>query len=371
MKFSRTINAAIAMLLSIIMAAACMSCTKTGRGKDTPENNMLKEYPEVVEFNKNSVVPELMGTPRSEIGNGYECRGGVIDHSETYISSDNVDVTYTLGTREMHYENDQPADELYVTGIRVRTQDKKIETINGKRIVTYITDKQIMGAEVGMNYEKAGEKLSRFGYELIYEEKPISSLPGSLEISYRKGIIIISLAVESGGDVSSINAWIPYDTGKIDEILNNSHLPADLGLVYNCYASKDPVFTYYMKNEDATARVYKAEDGSVAVLHGYPDASDYIMCAQVTFCDPKYDIDGAVVGSTFKECIDKLTSAGWTLYKDGRTLTKGELTVKLFDVKTLEFNENPDIVGEDSKIVTFIRVFLPSPSRMERLNSDK
>lgn len=366
MKLYNTISAAIAMLIVIIMAGMCMSCAS---GSATPESNMLKDYPEVVEFNKNSRIPELLGTPRNEMGNGYVLRSGVVNHTETYLSSDNLDVTYTLGTREIYREGEAPASELYVTGIRVRTQDKKIVTLNGKRTTQYITNRTVMGLKVGVDYNTAKEHLEKFGYELIYEQKSDSTLPTSREISYRKGIIIISIAVETGGDVSSFNVWIPYDTSEIDSLFENSHLPANLGLVYNCYASTDPVFQYYAKNEDNSGRVYKADDGSLAVMLGYPDLSDYIMCSQVSFSDSKYDVDGASPGMTFGECIQKLQAAGWTLYKDSSTLAKGIVTVKLFDVDSLAFNENPFVAGESSKVVTFIRVCLPAPSSMEKLDT--
>lgn len=366
MKFYRTISAAIAMLLSVIMAGASMSCAS---GRETPESNMLKDFPEVVEFNKNSVIPELLGTPRSEMGNGYELRSGVANHVENYLSSDNLDVSYTLGTREIHAEGETPASELYVTGVRVRAKDKKIANVNGKRTTNYITDRKVMGLRVGVDYKEAVEHLEKYGYKIIFEEVSTSTLPTSREIALKKGIIIISLAVETGGDVSSFNTWIPYDTSEIDAIFENSHLPAKLGLVYNCYASTDPVFTYYMKNDDQSGRIYRADDGSIAVMLGYPDISDYIMCSQVTFSDSKYDVDGASVGMTFDECINKLTAAGWTLYKDSSTLTKGDVTLKLFDVDSLNFSENPMVIGGGSKLVTFIRVYLPSPSRMDSIDT--
>lgn len=366
MNFYRTISAAIAMLITVLMACACMSCAS---GRETPESNMLKDFPEVVEFNKNSVIPELLGTPRSELGNGYALRSGVVNHVENYLSTDNLDVSYMLGTREIYSEGETPASELYVTGLRVRAEDKKIASVNGKRTTNYITSRKVMGLKVGVDYKEAIEHLKKFSYELIYEEVPTSSLPTSREVALKKGIIVISLAVETGGDVSSFNVWIPYDTSEIDAVFANSYLPASLGLVYDCYASTDPVFEYYMKNEDQSGRVYKADDGSIAVMLGYPDISDYIMCSQVTFSNPKYNVDGASVGMTFGECIKKLTAAGWTLYKDSSTLTKGDITLKLFDVEALNFNENPTVIGSDSKVVTFIRVYLPSPSEMDSIDT--
>ena len=72
---------------------------------------------------------------------------------------------------------------------------------------------------------------------------------------------------------------------------------------------------------------------------------------------------------TFRNCIDKLTAAGWTLLKDGSTLTKDSVTLKLFDVETLEFSDNPTVMGEDDKVVTYIRYYLPSPSHFDRVNA--
>lgn len=67
MKHTRIINIIIAMLLCISVVFACFGCSgKTEpMGKDTPDTNALKDYPEVVEFNKYSVIPELWVLPRS------------------------------------------------------------------------------------------------------------------------------------------------------------------------------------------------------------------------------------------------------------------------------------------------------------------
>ena len=371
MKHTRTINIIIAMLLCISVVFACFGCSgKTEpMGKDTPDTHALKDYPEVVEFNKYSVIPELLGTPKELIGSGYVLKSGIEHHYETYLSSDHLDVNYNVGSLDMRYEID-PADMLYIVGVRVRTQDKTIETVNGKRVVTYISDKLVLGMKVGINYKEACRNLESFGYKKLYEQPIITSgVATSREISYGKGIIVISMAVETGGDVSSFNAWIPYDTSKIESIFDNSKVPAKLGLIYNCYGSSETTFTFLKKTQENSVRVYTSDDGSTAVMHGYPDAYDMLMCTQVTFNSSRYNVDGAKVGMTFKNCIDKLTSAGWTLLKDGSTLTKDSVTLKLFDVETLEFSDNPTVMGEDDKVVTYIRYYLPSPSHFDRVNA--
>lgn len=371
MKLKHMLGAVFAAIFALAFCLSLIGCGGTHNwtdGKDTPESNPLRDFAEVVEFNKNSVLPELMGTPRPELGNGYELRSGVANHIETYLSSDNIDVAYTLGTREMHYSGGKAADELYVTGIRVRAMEKTYSTVNGQSVANYVTSRSFLGVQVGNNYEDADAAFLSFGYSKIYEEPAqTTGLPNSREITYRKGIVVISIAVERNGEISSMYAWIPYDTSEIEALLASSHLPAMLGSVYNCYGSTDPIFTYSSKNADATARIYEADDGSTAVMRGYPDSSDFIMFADLTFSDPKYDVDGARIGETFRECIDKLVAAGWTLQKDSSTLTKGELTLRLFDYIPEPTGDAPMVIGTDDKIVNCIRISLPDSSQMDKL----
>lgn len=368
-KFKSVISVLLCVI-SVISLVGCKGSLPKARGVETPDTNVLKDYEEVVEFNAYSVVPELLGTPRSLIENNFTLMSGVENYFETYLSTSNTDITCYVGSRTMRY-SPSATDELYINGIRVRTQDKKIETANGKRKVTYVTDKYVMGMQVGIESEEACKTLEAFGYTKLYEQPVITSgVASSREISYQKGIIIISMAVETSGEVSSFYAWIPYDTSEIEQTFDNSHVPAKLGLIYNCYGSPVTEFSFLQKTESNSARVYTAEDGSVAVMHGYPDASDMMMCAQVTFSSKDYNVDGASVGMTFRECIDKLTAAGWTLLKDSSTLTKGEITLKLFDVDSLEFSDNPTVIGEDKKVVTYIRYYLPSPSSFDRISKD-
>lgn len=367
----KSIISVLLCVISVISLVGCKDSLPQARGVETPDSNALKDYEEVVEFNAYSSVPELLGTPRNLIGNNYILKNGVENYFETYLSTENLDVTYYVGSRNMIYEPSATAS-LYVIGVRVRTQDKNIETVNGKRKVTYITDKYVLGMQVGIESEKACKTLEAFGYKKLYEQPPITSgVSTSREISYQKGIIVVSMAVETSGEVSSFYAWIPYDTSKIEQAFDNSHVPAKLGLIYNCYGSPVTEFSFLQKTESNSARVYTAEDGSVAVMHGYPDASDMLMCTQVTFSSKDYNVDGATVGMTFRECIDKLTAAGWTLLKDSSTLTKGEITLKLFDLDSLEFSDNPTVIGEDSKVVTYIRYYLPSPSYHDKISSGK
>lgn len=336
-------------------------------GRNTPAGNPLSGYAEVVEFNKNSVIPELMGTPSSELGSGYVLRGGVAGHIETYMSADYRDVTYTLGTREMHFEGEDTTPSLYVTAVRILSTFKTVEQVSGGTVTNYNTERSFLGVQVGNSCEAAEEKLTSFGYSKIYEEEErTAGVPSSREIAYRKGIIVISLAVEVNGDISGMYAWVPYDTSEIDAMLELSNLPCRLGLMYDCYGSSDPVFRYAAKNEDATARIYVADDGTNALMRGYPDRSDIIMCADILLSSERYDIDGARVGMTFRECIDILTSKGWILQKDSATLVKKMLCIKLYDTVPENILSVPGtVVGSDELVVRAMRIVLSDSSNME------
>ena len=79
-------------------------------------------------------------------------------------------------------------------------------------------------------------------------------MPHSREFSFRKGIVIVSFAVETENDISSIRVWIPYRDKDIDALNKKSHLPADLGLFYSVMIN--PNFKYFGKN--TTSRRYAA-----------------------------------------------------------------------------------------------------------------
>ena len=158
----------------------------------------------------------------------------------------------------------------------------------------------------------------------------------------------------------------------IDALLADSHLPCNLGLIYNCYGSTDPVFRYAAKNEDATARIYIADDGTNALMRGYPDRHDIIMCADILFSSDRYDIDGAKVGMTFRECIDILTSKGWVLQKDSSTLVKEMLCIKLYDAVPESILSDPGtVIGSDELTVSAMRILLSASSNMEAYNPEK
>lgn len=364
----------LATLFTLILPLfGCNSGNKWTNGKDTPSDNPLAGYAEVVEFNKNSVIPELMGTPSEQLGSGYEMRSGVVGHIETHQSADYMDVTYTLGTREMHFEGETDTPSLYVTAVRILSTFKTVKQVNGRTVTDYNTERSFLGVQVGNSYEAADKKFTSFGYKKIYEEEAKTTrVPTSREIAYQKGIIIISLAVEANGEISGMYAWVPYDTSEIDALLADSHLPCNLGLIYNCYGSTDPVFRYAAKNEDATARIYIADDGTNALMRGYPDRHDIIMCADILFSSDRYDIDGAKVGMTFRECIDILTSKGWVLQKDSSTLVKEMLCIKLYDAVPESILSDPGtVIGSDELTVNAMRILLSASSNMEAYNPEK
>lgn len=370
-RFIGILLVSLTLFALILPLSGCKGGNELTNGKDTPSDNPLAGYAEVVEFNKNSVIPELMGTPLAQLGSGYELRSGVVGHIETYQSVDYKDVTYTLGTREMHFEGEADTPSLYVTAIRILSTFKTVEQVNGSTVTNYNTERSFLGVQVGNSYETADEKFTSFGYTKLYEEEAgTTGLPSSREVAYQKGIIVISLAVEANGDVSGMYAWVPYDTSEIDALLADSNLPCNPGLIYGCYGSADPVFRYAAKNEEATARIYIADDGTNALMRGYPDRSDIIMCADILFSSERYDIDGASVGMTFRDCIDILVSKGWVLQKDSATLIKGMLCIKLYDTVPENILSVPEtVIGSDELFVKAMRIMLPASSSMETYTS--
>lgn len=138
-------------------------------------------------------------------------------------------------------------------------------------------------------------------------------MPHSREFSFRKGIVIVSFAVETGNDISSIRVWIPYRDKDIDALNKKSHLPADLGLFYSVMIN--PNFKYSGKN--TTSRRYESEDGCIAIMRGFPDVKDAAMTAEVSFTSTEYDALGVKVGMTSEEAENILTEAGCTKDSDG------------------------------------------------------
>ncbi len=353
-------------LLALCIAVMTFFCIFAGcggksTGKDTPENNPLYQYDEVVEFNKNSVIPMILGTKVSEITNGYELRGGTADHFETYLSKENLFVSYYFSRHDINEQG-----ELYATAVRVRPESRSVEKdSNGNRTTVYSSSNPVMGVELGETSESAGKKLEAFGYKSVYKETNTTNMPKSLEYTYVKGIMIISLAVESNSDqVSSIYAWIPYDIADITEAQSDCVLPAELGLVYNVLGNS--AFSY--KEKDEYCRVYASPSGTTCVLRGYPDASDMIMNAEVSFTAGNYSISGAVCGMTISNAVEKLLAAGWVRQGENLIFTRGLLTVKIFTNPSASYNDEPS-ASDDGSVVAMLRLCLPEPTMLDKIQT--
>lgn len=281
----------------------------------TEKNNGLYEYEEVRQINETLRMPYPLGTREAAFGSEFESYGGIPDHAEIFRSKDNLDITYTLSTLELKYGEPDKNTELIATGFTIRAANKTIiRNADGSTTPLYTTDRAVLGISVGNSIDKAKEKLLDAGYEQIYEETPVDDgLPHSREFSFRKGIVIVSFAVETENDISSIRVWIPYRDKDIDALNKKSHLPADLGLFYSVMIN--PNFKYSGKN--TTSRRYESEDGCIAIMRGFPDVKDAAMTAEVSFTSTEYDALGVKVGMTLDEAENILTEAGCTKDSDG------------------------------------------------------
>lgn len=355
----------LCLLLAILITLPTITVLTSCSGPKTSENNPLYLYEEVREFNMNSKIPYIFGTKRSEFGNEYVLRGGTINHHETYLSRDNTDVTYYLSTYELNYGYDKVPEELYVTAVRVRAKNKTIQlNDDGSRTPIYETDRSILGVKVGNTAEEAGDKLESYGYTKIYEETPTSNFPQSLEHAYKKGIIVISLAVENSGEVSSIYAWIPYDTSKIDEVFTDCILPCNLGTMYNMHETGK--FEYSEKTE--TFRVYTSKDGSIAVLSGFPDILDTAMVSELIFTSPEYSVSSVCCGMSFKQAKDALLASGWEYSEQNHIFTKALVTLELYDVDNVKFSDRPSPISNDNAIIKTMKLSLLEATKLEEVN---
>ena len=298
-------------------SSSCFGITgcKKHEVKMTEKNNGLYDYEEVRQINETLRMPYPLGTREAAFGSEFESYGGIPDHAEIFRSKDNLDITYTLSTLELKYGEPDKNTELIATGFTIRAANKTIiRNADGSTTPLYTTDRAVLGISVGNSIDKAKEKLLDAGYEQIYEETPVDDgLPHSREFSFRKGIVIVSFAVETENDISSIRVWIPYRDKDIDALNKKSHLPADLGLFYSVMIN--PNFKYSGKN--TTSRRYESEDGCVAIMRGFPDVKDAAMTAEVSFTSTEYDALGVKVGMTLDEAENILTEAGCTKDSDG------------------------------------------------------
>ncbi|MBR0156483.1 MAG: hypothetical protein IJM20_03070 [Clostridia bacterium] len=318
----------IAKIMALVFAAALVlplfAC-----GKKSDVETMLKRE-EVDEFNAELVAPYKLGESEETLKKGgYESYSGIEHHYMRYHSPSNQDVGYSCGTYELHYGEPDPKLELYVVGIRITPQGKTIQkNEDGSTTPVYTTSRSIFGIKVGDNIETARQILLGKGYTVIYEDTEKvtpNGLPKSREITFRKGVIMFSMGVERTDDISQISIWVPYYEPQIETFNSQSHLPADLGLQYSVLLNKD--FAYAGKNQ--TSRKYETPDGSVAIMRGFPDYTDMMMTAEVSFTSDKYDVLGVKVGMTEDEAVNKLTALGCTEESGGIYTYNSVAAIKL------------------------------------------
>ncbi len=309
----------LAAALAAGMLAGMLSLAACG-GKSTSKSNPLYGFDEIREINETLKMPYMLGEWESEVAkNGFEPSdsGKIEHHLVRYRANvkDNSDISYTLGTRELHYGEPDPSTKLYVTGFRIMPKNKEIvNNGDGTRTPVYTTSRSVLGIKVGDLIENAREKLLSLGYTVVYEQQTTpNGLPGSREHTYRKGCVMISMAVESTNDISQISVWVPYYSPEIAALNAACHLPADLGLVYSVLENE--AFTYAGKTR--VAKKYETEDGSVAIVRGFPDYSDMILTAEVSFTSEAYDVLGVKVGMTEEEASRMLLEKGCTQNREG------------------------------------------------------
>lgn len=310
-KINRIISIALAALMLTVCLAVLSGCGSKQKYVETPENNALYSFEEVRELNGNSKLPVLLGTDRSEMSGGYEKFGGSDNHYETHRSKDNKYVAYYLSTLDYHYNTNDQADTIYTVGVRISPENMEIKkNSDGTTYAVYTTSWNVLGFKIGDKIDKADSILTSYGYESLFKEEWTTSLPKTLEYTYRKGIIVITLGVESDSMVvSQMYVWIPYRTENIDAFNSECNLPANLGFAYSVYAN--PNFSQDKSANTKAERVYKSNDGSVAKLRGFPDYSDMGMTAYVSLTSSNYNVLGISVGTSISDAASKLTGLGW------------------------------------------------------------
>ena len=324
-----SVGLAAMMFIACLAFLAGCSCSEKQKFLETPKDNILYEYDEVRELNGYSRVPYMLGTAKQDIKSDYEYRNGSAEnHYESYRSKENKDVMYLLSTKEYHYN--EKSDTLYVTGFRVNAEDKELKkAADGSTYYEYTTSRNVLGIKIGDKIDAAEKVLKKYGYEKLYNETWEGGLPKTLEYTFKKGIVVVTLGVESGvNDVTQIYVWIPYFTEDIDAFNAECHLPADLGFSYSVYANSS--FEYDKKTP--IERAYKTADGCYAILRGFPDYVDPGMTAFVSFTSSSYDVLGIKTGTSVNDAAAKLTGAGWTETNDVYTslLTNREGDVRFF-----------------------------------------
>lgn len=306
------------MIALFIALMSLMACSERKPGENNKEkmseDNPLYALDEIRELNESLEAPFLFGMSESKVKNGgYEAiEGGIDNHIKTYRCKDAKDAIYTLGTRELHYGEPSEDTKLYVTALRILPASKTIQkNTDGSTKPVYTTTRSVLGIKVGDIITDARQKLIDRGYEVVFEEKFSGGLPKTLDNAYRKGAVMITLGAESGlGDISQIYVWIPYFEPEINRFNELCELPCDLGNMYSIMMN--PEFKYVQNSKTNVTRTYGAEDGSIAVMRGFPDYRDMSMTAEVGFISEEYSVLGVKCGMSEAEAKSLLLAGGCT-----------------------------------------------------------
>lgn len=319
-------------ILALVLLASAMSLTGCrNEYKVTTEDNPLFAFEEVKEINETLKMPFILGEYEEElVKGGFESYGSSIEHHMMrYRSINNQDVVYTAATYELHYGTPDPSTRLYVTGFRIGPENRRVvKNKDGSTSTVYTTSRSVLGIKIGDQIADAKKKLLKLGYEVVFEEQPKEGMPPSaLENSFHKGIIVISLGAESsGGEISQIAVWTPYYEPDISKMNSESKLPADLGLIFSVMQNTD--FKYVGKNRSSSK--YETEDGSAAIMRGFPDVADMAMTTEVSFVLEEYNVLGVKVGMSEEEAKQMLLDKGCKEESNGLFVYNSVAAVQLY-----------------------------------------
>lgn len=320
------------LMIALLSALMClMACSAHNYNGKMSENNPLYALEEVRELNESLKAPFLLGMSESDVkSGGYEATdNGIEHHLMSYRCKDALDVSYTLGTRELHYGEPSEDTSLYVTAFRITPAGKTLKkNSDGSSTPVYETTRSVLGIKVGDYISEARQKLIDRGYEVVFEEKFNGGLPKTLDNAFRKGSVMITLGAESGlGDISQIYVWIPYDEPEINRFNERCELPVDLGNMYSIMMN--PEFKYVQNSKTNVTRTYGAEDGSIAIMRGFPDYRDMSMTAEIGFISDKYHVFGVKCGMSETEARNLLLAGGCTEDESGYFIYNSIAAVRL------------------------------------------
>lgn len=334
-KAKRTAAIIICILIAALALAACGKKTEFVPGENyaggMSSDNPLYSLEEVRELNESLSAPLLLGMSEDDAKSaGFEAmENGIENHIMTYRCKDARDVVCTLGTRELYYGEPSKNTKLYVTGIRFTPAGKTLQkNADGSTTPVYETERGLLGVKIGDYITDARQKLIDRGYEVVFEEKFAGGLPKTLDNAYRKGAVMITLGAESGlGDISQIYVWIPYFEPEINSFNEKCDLPVDLGNLYSIMMNPD--FRYVQNSKTNVTRTYASEDGSVAIMRGFPDYRDMSMTAEVGFISEEYNVLGVKCGMSEDEAKRLLTEGGCTEDENGYFIWGSVAAVRL------------------------------------------